>query len=61
MMKKNNRLRWISLITVAILATSCLSGCIGPLGLIGCASLFEDGTYEIESDAAASVATYSNE
>ena len=60
-MKKNNRLRWISLITVAILATSCLSGCIGPLSLIGCASLFEDGTYEIESDAPASVATYSNE
>ena len=40
---------------------SCLSGCIGSLGLIGCASLFEDGTYEIESDAPASVATYSNE
>ena len=56
-MMKNIRLKWLSLIAVIALMMSCLSGCI----MQGCVSVLEDGTYEIESNAPISVATYNNE
>ncbi|MCR4611439.1 MAG: hypothetical protein K5644_06040 [Lachnospiraceae bacterium] len=56
-----NKFKLIAFLLVVVLGASNLTGCIGCVGLLGCASLFEDGTYDIESDAPKSNSTFSDD